>query len=143
MKHFAVICMALMLVSMAASGNSDNHWKTQKGQKVNLSDGRHELIFLDALCPMPHFPGCEKILKRLAERPTGNRLLVFNTLYADAHSIRRFVKKHRLPMPVIIDADMTLHDRYGVYATPYRVVIENSSVVSKGDMLAQAESAVQ
>lgn len=105
---------------------------------AHLKHGELTLIFFDALCPMPHFPGCESVLDSLKENTRvygDNTFLVFNTMYVDTDGIERFVDKHGLEAPVIIDDSMQLHDHFNVYATPYKIMLREGKVVQRGQPL--------
>ncbi len=119
-------------------------WKTLEGQSIDLTEGYHELIFLDALCPMPHFPNCEQVLALLADNSLsvgGEPILVFNTLYADVGSIEQFITKHKLTHPAVVDADLRLHNRYEIYSTPYRIVLDDGEVRNRGPINLAQENA--
>lgn len=108
------------------------------GENISLASGPVHLIFLDALCPMPHFPGCEETIARLAReyrRDAHNVVAVFNALYVDETTVQAFVQKHQLTMPVVVDVDMTLHRALSIHATPYQVSLDNGAVVYRGSQL--------
>lgn len=92
-----------------------------------------DLIFIDALCPMPHFPGCEDFIESLAKTYSAdqhNSYLIFNTLYVDAETVARFADKNHLTLPVVIDTNMNFHRQFSIHATPYQVVVTPSGEVT-------------
>lgn len=103
-----------------------------RGQPVNL-------IFLDSLCPMPHFPECEQKLEQLNALSAANRdaqwLGIIKGFYVDEAWVKQFVERWRLSFPVIWDSDNTIFSQYRVFGTPYRV-----SVAADGRIRQRSES---
>ncbi len=107
---------------------------TLTGGSINLShllEGKEakpvSLVFLDALCPMPHFPNCESKLQNLVQHMENNKgshwVGVMSPFYVDEAIAKDFVKRMDLTMPVIFDHGNELFRSYGVYATPYQIDI--------------------
>lgn len=95
------------------------------------------LIFLEDLCPMPHFPQCEETVQALSQSYDAgkdNWVVIYNSFYSDAHSVYRFAEKHNLKMPALFDQKRTLYERYQVHSTPYLIQVDrNGKVLYRGD----------
>ena len=91
------------------------------------------LIFLDALCPMPHFPGCEaKIaqLNTLVEADSSRQwLAVVNSYYANEDYVKDFVKKFDLKLPVLFDQHNNIYRSYDIYASPYQIKVNRQGLI--------------
>ncbi|MEI4549231.1 peroxiredoxin family protein [Pseudoalteromonas spongiae] len=93
-----------------------------------------ELVFLDSLCPMPHFPNCEASLKQLADNQLKQGklyLAVISGYYVNEAHVRSFIETHQLQMPVIWDSENVIFKRYGVSQTPYKIVIDHRGTILK------------
>lgn len=103
-----------------------------KGQGVNL-------LFIDSLCPMPHFPNCEqKIAKanRLAEQQPGKWIAVASHFYVNEDWVKTFSEQFEMKMPVIFDDGNVIFERFHVYSTPYKVAINEQGVITyRGDTI--------
>lgn len=142
MKKFVIFFWLTLLASLANAEPTALTTLTDINGKTYTLFAQHaqaDLIFVDALCPMPHFPGCEAFIADLAEHYNAdqhNGYLVFNTFYVDAATIVSFVKKHQLTLPVIIDSEMVLHQRFSIHGTPYQITLnKNGSVNYRGTQL--------
>lgn len=115
--------------------------QTMTGEAVSLSSLRqgltHEqplsLVFLDSLCPMPHFPDCEAKLARLnqlvASEPERRWLGVVSSFYVSEESVKQFRQQFALKLPFVFDRGNKLFKRYDVYATPYQIDINREGVI--------------
>lgn len=85
------------------------------------------LVFLDSLCPMPHFPNCEKQLLQLNELVAADDarqwLGVVSSFYVNKDVVQQFSSKFKLDLPLVFDNDNQIYQAYGVYASPYQVDI--------------------
>jgi len=122
--------------------------KTLEGAKVSLSNAitkltnkkTFNLVFLDALCPMPHFPDCEdkitQLNKRIKEDSSQQWLAVVNSYYVNEEYAQNFVKKFALTLPVVFDQDNTIYRAFDVYASPYQIKINHLGIIeSRGDSM--------
>jgi len=122
--------------------------KTLEGAKVSLSNAITKLtskktlnlVFLDALCPMPHFPDCEdkitQLNQRIKEDSSQQWLAVVNSYYVNEEYAQNFVKKFALTLPVIFDHDNTIYRAFDVYASPYQIKINHLGIIeSRGDSM--------
>ena len=98
-----------------------------QAQLKNSGASGLSLVFLDALCPMPHFPECEAKLatlnKQMAASTSRQWIGVVNSYYVDQSVARQFAKSFELKLPLIFDADNRIFQQYGVHATPYQIDI--------------------
>jgi len=122
--------------------------KTLTGVKVSLSDELAKLtnqkplnlIFLDALCPMPHFPDCEdkiaQLNKRIKADSSQQWLGVVNSYYVNEEYAQGFVSKFALTLPVIFDHNNKIYRAYDVYASPYQIKINHQGIIeSRSDSM--------
>ena len=98
------------------------------------------LVFLDALCPMPHFPACEAKLAQLNElmaADSNNQWLgVVNSYYVNKEYVQQFSDRFKLKLPLLFDQDNTIYRAYDVYASPYLIKINQLGLIeSRGDVL--------
>lgn len=100
------------------------------GEAINTEDYKGQnlsLVFLDSLCPMPHWPDCaEKIaqVKSLSEQDADSQWLgVAKGFYVDANWVKDFVNRNQLNFPVIWDQDNQIFSDYQVFGNPYQVWI--------------------
>lgn len=144
--NYAKILLAWVILATGIAANAEDK-PTQRVEAENsqrllqvVAEGEVTLIFLDALCPMPHFPGCEDFLQSINEyapNKGATTYAVFNTLYVDEATVNDFAQKHNIVFPIIIDGDMSLHDEYGVYATPYVISLNAGQVTERGNRITQ------
>ncbi|MDO3384650.1 hypothetical protein QWI17_02235 [Gilvimarinus sp. SDUM040013] len=146
MNIFKLVLIALYALTFSFNAIGGEETKHSHNLPDDLSQGKVKLIFFDALCPMPQFPGCEEYLSNVNSEVSSEfpkTFMVFNTLYVDKASIKTFVSKHNIKIPIIIDGDMALHDHFEVYATPYLIELNESQVLWRGNPLIRKESAME
>ncbi|KDM92473.1 peroxiredoxin family protein [Photobacterium galatheae] len=98
------------------------------------------LVFLDALCPMPHFPDCEQKIaqwKQLMAKDSSRQWVgVISGYYIDASIASAFAEKFGLTAPLIFDTDNSVFTQYGIHATPYQVDVGSQGrILYRGDQL--------
>ena len=98
------------------------------------------LVFLDTLCPMPHFPGCEDKIAQLnqlvASTPERQWVGVVNSYYVNAEAVEPFRQRFNLTLPLIFDHEHKVFDAFEVHATPYQIDIGIGGVLkSRGDQI--------
>ncbi len=112
-----------------------------KGNTVNLEQYRGQpvsLVFLDSLCPMPHWPDCESQLakvQKLSARDQKNQWVgVVKGFYVDQAWVKTFAERWQLEFPVIWDQDNKIFSTYKVFGNPYQIwVDEQGRIQSRGD----------
>lgn len=122
--------------------------KTLAGEKVTLADALVKLsnskplnvVFIDALCPMPHFPDCEAKLAQVNELMKADNsrqwLGVVNSYYVNEEFAQQFSEKFSLKLPLIFDQDNAIYRAYDVYASPYLIKINRQGLIeSRSDVL--------
>ena len=122
--------------------------KTLTGKQVKLSAALAKLsnkkplnfVFIDALCPMPHFPNCEAKLVQLNEliKTDDSRqwLGVVNSYYVNEEYAQQFAEKYSLKLPLLFDHDNSIFKAYQVYASPYHIKINRQGFIeSRSDLL--------
>lgn len=84
------------------------------GREVKVGDGTPALVafFRDARCPFCHYRIFElsKNFDKLAEKG----LDVVAVFSSDKSDVNEFISKRDLPFPVVADADLHLHNSYGI-----------------------------
>lgn len=95
------------------------------------------LVFVDSLCPMPHFPGCEAKLNALndlvASDTSREWLGVVSSYYVNEEIAQGFRDKFQLKLPLIFDTDNQIYQSYGVHASPYQIDISREgNIRSRG-----------
>lgn len=121
---------------------------TLSRKKVTLADALVRLdnskplnlVFIDALCPMPHFPDCESKLAQVNEliKADNSRhwLGVVNSYYVNEEFAQQFAEKFSLKLPLIFDQDNEIYRVYDVYASPYLIKINRQGLIeSRSDVL--------
>lgn len=118
--------------------------QTMAGKAASLTaiieDKPVSLVFVDSLCPMPHFPGCEAKLARLndlvASDTSREWLGIVSSYYVTEEIAQQFREKFQLKLPLIFDADNKIYQSYGVHASPYQIDISREgTVLSRGGNL--------
>jgi peroxiredoxin len=116
--------------------------KTMVGDTVSLrtlsKSKPLSLIFVDSLCPMPHFPNCEAKLEQLndlvAKDASREWLGVVSSFYVNENVAQQFRDKFNLKLPLIFDIDNKIHQAYRVNASPYQIDISRDGYIhSRGD----------
>ncbi|ALO43449.1 peroxiredoxin family protein [Pseudoalteromonas phenolica] len=103
---------------------------------TNLQADEHlSLVFVDSLCPMPQFAGCEASLARLAKRKDSNTLIVVNGYYVDEHHVKQFIAANKLSQPVLWDQHNHIFNQYGVLATVTEIRINKNGRVIRRTQL--------
>lgn len=111
--------------------------KTMTGNMVSLMGATYKkplsLIFVDSLCPMPHFPGCEAKLEALNELVAADTsrewIGIVSSYYVNEEVAQQFRDKFQLKMPLIFDTDNQIYQSYGVHASPYQVDINRAGMI--------------
>lgn len=111
--------------------------KTMSGNTVSLIGLSYNkplsLVFVDSLCPMPHFPGCEAKLKALnnlvASDASREWIGIVSSYYVNEEIAQQFADKFQLKMPLIFDTDNQIFQSYGVHASPYQIDIDSEGVI--------------
>lgn len=122
--------------------------KTLLGEKVSLTTSLNKLkknqpfnlVFLDALCPMPQFPDCEQKIaqlnKLIKEDSSQQWLGVVNSYYVNEDYVRSFVENFGLKLPILFDNNNTIYRAYDVYASPYFVKVDQQGkIISRSDQV--------
>lgn len=130
----AIVAVALSLAHIAVHADSaitglPERMEDINGQTLSLftSTQQVRLLFLDALCPMPHFPNCEQNLQTIREKLKHNSdhtYLVYNSFYVTAETAAGFSRRHQLDIPAVFDKKQTLFDHFEVYSTPYLIILD-------------------
>lgn len=117
---------------------------TLSGEGISLSKLLESkplsLVFIDALCPMPHFPGCEAKIASLnalvSEDNSRHWLAVINSYYVDETWARTFVKNLELKLPIIFDSGNSINRAYGIFASPYQIDINRQGkIFRRGELI--------
>lgn len=120
---------------------------TLKGKTIDLQQPLNSLdnkpvslVFVDSLCPMPHFPGCEQKLaqlnKNISASPNRQWIGIVSSFYVDQDFVSGFSERFQLQLPLIFDQDNQIFEQYGVHATPYQIDISrNGTIQSRGDLM--------
>ena len=115
--------------------------KTLTGTSITLdnillklgNDKPLNLVFLDALCPMPHYPECEEKLEQLntliKQDSSRQWIGVINSYYVDVEYAQNFAKKFALKLPLLFDHDNTIYRAFDVYASPYQIKIDRHAII--------------
>ena len=111
--------------------------KTMSGNSVSLIGLSYNkplsLVFVDSLCPMPHFPDCEaklKILNDLVANDTSREWIgIVSSYYVNEEIAQQFRDKYQLKMPLIFDTDNQIFQSYGVHASPYQIDIDSEGII--------------
>jgi len=115
--------------------------KTMKGETVSLIGLSYNkplsLVFIDSLCPMPHFPGCEAKLASINEVVASDTsrewLGVVSSYYVSEEIVQQFRDKFKLTLPLVFDTDNQIYQSYGVHASPYQIDISrDGNIRSRG-----------
>jgi len=116
--------------------------KTMTGKTVSLMGLSYNkplsLVFLDSLCPMPHFPGCEAQIEQLGDLVASDDsrvwLGIVSSFYVNEEVVQQFRDKFELTLPLVFDIDNKIFQSYGVHASPYQIDINHDgSIRSRGD----------
>ena len=115
--------------------------KTMTGKTVSLIGLSYNkplsLVFLDSLCPMPHFPDCEAQIAQLGDLVASDDsrvwLGVVSSFYVNEVVVQQFRDKFKLTLPLVFDVDNEIFQSYGVHASPYQIDINHDgSIRSRG-----------
>lgn len=95
------------------------------------------LVFLDSLCPMPHFPDCETQIEQLSNLVNGDKsrewLGIVSSFYVNKEVVKQFREKFQLKLPLVFDTDNQIYQSYGVHASPYQIDINSEgNIQSRG-----------
>ena len=121
-------------IMLLNAGGKEQSLKTLTAEKP-LS-----LVFLDTLCPMPHFPGCEDKIAQLnqlvASTPERQWVGVVNSYYVNAEAVEPFRQRFKLTLPLMFDHEHKVFDAFDVHANPYQIDIGIGGVLkSRGDQI--------
>ena len=110
---------------------------TMSGSSVSLlglaNNKPLSLVFLDSLCPMPHFPGCEAQIEQLSHLVTEDDsrewLGIVSSFYVSEEIVQQFRDKFQLKLPLVFDTDNQIYQSYGVHASPYQIDISRDGYI--------------
>ncbi|NRB41989.1 MAG: redoxin domain-containing protein [Pseudomonadales bacterium] len=114
---------------------------TMSGNSVSLRGLSYNkplsLVFLDSLCPMPHFPGCEAQIEQLSHLVTKDYsrewLGIVSSFYVNEDVVQQFRDKYQLKLPLVFDTDNQIYQSYGVHASPYQIdITRDGRIRSRG-----------
>jgi peroxiredoxin/outer membrane lipoprotein-sorting protein len=116
------------LVGKAAA---DFTLKSLDGEKVTLSDLRGKIVLLDfwaTWCPpcRRELPSVAKLNATLRER----NVVVLGINDESSGTVKSFLKKNSLELPVLMDGNGGIHKLYGARAIPTVVVINPTGVIT-------------
>lgn len=111
--------------------------KTMAGNTVSLIGLSYKkplsLVFVDSLCPMPHFPNCEaklEMLNELVATDTSREWVgIVSSYYVNEEIAQQFRDQFQLKMPLIFDTDNQIYQSYGVHASPYQIDIDREGII--------------
>ncbi|CAA0103259.1 Uncharacterised protein [BD1-7 clade bacterium] len=118
--------------------------KTMTGNTINLRQRSRQkplsIVFIDALCPMPHFPNCEKKLEQLNQAVANSTdrewIGIVSSYYIDESIARQFKQEFRFKLPLIFDQGNRIYQTFGVHASPYQIDIDRSGFIQqRGDVI--------
>ena len=98
------------------------------------------VVFLDSLCPMPHWPDCAEKIEQLnglyETRGSEQWVAVVKSFYIDRQYVADFAERMKLKLPIVFDQDNSLFQDYKVYGNPYQVWLgRDGSIQYRGDSL--------
>ncbi|MBI4138567.1 peroxiredoxin [Candidatus Uhrbacteria bacterium] len=104
----------------------------QNGKKFRLSEarGKHPVVLV--FYPGDMTPGCTVQLCALRDEMGkfhSRHALVFGVNHGDAASHERFIKKHALPFPLLVDKGKRVSEKYGATRRFFKTNIIRRSVV--------------
>ena len=114
---------------------------TLRGKQIDLATALStlqqseslNLVFLDALCPMPHFPNCEAKLLELKTSVTTedkqNWLGIMSSFYIDKDMAKAFANKFELHFPIVFDLDNKIFEQMSVHSAPYLIQLDSAATV--------------
>lgn len=150
MKRYATAALLMLSAATFASdkplpGDSAPAFSATslKGKTITLDRYRGQpvsLVFLDSLCPMPHWPDCEGQLakvQKLAARDQKNQWVgVVKGFYVDEGWVKSFTERWQFEFPIIWDQDNSLFSTYKVFGNPYQIWLdEQGRIESRGDVI--------
>lgn len=111
--------------------------ETMAGENISLTGLSYNkplsLVFVDSLCPMPHFPSCEtklEDLNKLVASDTSREWLgIVSSYYVNKEIAQQFRDKFQLRMPLVFDTDNQIYQSYGVHASPYQIDINREGII--------------
>lgn len=89
----------------------------QDGNKIDLKDFKGKRVIL-YFYPKDNTPGCTKeacSLRDDFEYWSSNDTIILGVSKDSAKSHQNFIKKHKLPFPLLMDEDLAIHEAYGVW----------------------------
>ncbi len=113
------------------------------GKTVALDQYRGQpvsLVFLDSLCPMPHWPDCEselsKVQKLSAKDKKNQWVGIVKGFYIDESWVKSFAERWQLKFPMVWDQNNEIFSQYKVFGNPYQIwVNKEGKVVSRNDTI--------
>ena len=115
------------------SAAPDFSLETQDGTRVTLADFRHKQPVVLIFYPGDMTPGCTKqlcIARDDAPQYAAAGIAVFGVNSANAQSHKKFVAKHGLTTPLLIDRGFAASDAYGSLIKLGPIKITNRTVVA-------------
>lgn len=111
--------------------------KQYRGKPVSL-------VFLDSLCPMPHWPDCEaqltKLRKIAADDQENQWIGIVKGFYIDENWVKAFAKRWQLSFPLVWDRDNAVFSRYQVFGNPYQIWVDKDGRIASRNEVIRANS---
>lgn len=109
--------------------------KDESGKSVSLADFKGKKNVVLVFYPGDMTSGCTMQLCAIRDdwkKFTNADTVVFGVNHADADSHKAFIKKYRLPFPLLIDTGKKVSTRYGALKKFFKAIIIKRSVVGIG-----------
>src|SRR5438552_17203959 len=150
MKKLSACMMALALSASAAVGRADTpkagdkapefEAKDQDGKMWKRSGLAAKQVVLLYCYPKDDTPGCTKEACRLRDRMTDlkkDNVQVLGVSFDDGESHKKFIAKHNLNFPLLVDSDGKIADQYGARMTGKNMARRVSFLIGKDGKIAQ------
>jgi len=125
-------------------GDEAPHFSTlsMRGEQVSLpntlknlaEDKPLSIIFMDSLCPMPHYPNCKEKLSKLNELVSNDKdrqwLGIVSSFYVNEDLVKKFAKTFAINIPLIFDQGNAIFNAYDIYASPYQIDVNSDGTIA-------------
>ncbi len=149
MKKLSIWMALVFLASVAAVARAetpkagekapDFEAKDQDGKTWKLSDLAGKQVVLLYFYPKDDTPGCTKEACGLRDRMsdlTKDKVQVLGVSFDDGESHKKFIAKHSLNFPLLVDPDGKIADQYGARMTGKNMARRVSFLIGKDGKIA-------
>jgi len=127
-------------VDLTGRSAADFTLKDLQGTKINLSELRGKIVMLDFWATW--CPPCRHelpVVAKLHENLKDKNVVIMGINDEDAGTVKNYLKKNELTLPVLMDSNGSVHKLYGAHSIPTVIIINGDGTIAAHYIGARSE----